>query len=241
MLDLIEKLISKIKNSEYHIDAKLTIVQLFCIVCERLIMLVRGELRRIRFKKIGKYLFIGKRVKIKSYNRIIAGSGITIQDDCYINALCRNGITFGNNFSLGRKSVIECTGVISELGESLKIGNNVGISQNAFISVRGNIIIGNDTIIGPNVTILAENHCFSNINEKIRNQDTIRTGINIGENCWIGANVTILDGVTIGQGSVVAASALVNKNVEPYDIVGGIPAKVIKSRLEGNYENINDK
>lgn len=98
-------------------------------------------------------MFIGKRVSIKSKGHIKCGSGVTINDDCSINALCRGGVEIGNNFSLGKGSVIECTGVIRELGESLKIGNDVGISPSAFISVRGNVSIGDSTIFGPGVKI----------------------------------------------------------------------------------------
>lgn len=64
----------------------------------------------------------------------------------------------GNNFSLGQNSIIECTGVIRELGESLVIGDNVGISANAFISVRGKVKIGDSTIFGPGVSLFSENH-----------------------------------------------------------------------------------
>ena len=121
--------------------------------------------------------------------------------------------------------------MISDLGEKLIIGNNVGISPRAFITVRGTVRIGDDTIIGPNVTIIPENHNFSQIKVPIRLQGVSRKGVTIKNNVWVGSNVTILDGVTIGEGAVIAAGAVVTKDVQNFEIVGGIPAKRIKTRM----------
>ena len=140
------------------------------------------------------------------------------------------GIKIGNNFSLGQNSIIECTGVIRELGESLVIGDNVGISANAFISVRGKVKIGDSTIFGPGVSLFSENHIFEDKSTPIYLQGATRKGIEIGKDCWIGANATILDGVKIGNGCIVAAGAVVNHDVPSYTIVGGVPAKTIKNR-----------
>lgn len=153
MIKLVSFIISKIKHREYKVDENITSADLCGILAGRLAMLIRGAFKKIGFKKAGKMMFIGKRVSIKSKGHIKCGSGVTINDDCSINALCRGGVEIGNNFSLGRGSVIECTGVIRELGESLKIGNDVGISPSAFISVRGKVSIGDSTIFGPGVKL----------------------------------------------------------------------------------------
>ena len=139
MVKLVSKIISKIKHREYKIDENITDKDLFSIVATRFFMLIRGFFVTIGFKKRSTINFIGRKVKIKSKNHIECASGLTINDNCTINALCKGGVKIGNNFSLGQNSIIECTGVIRELGESLVIGNDVGISPNAFISVRGNV------------------------------------------------------------------------------------------------------
>lgn len=230
MRDLIEKLISRLRGCEYHIDNNLPTTQLIGNVITRAIMAFRGLLIKPFLKETGRILFIGKRVKIRCKERLSIGNSSTIHDNCYINALCKGGARIGDLFVLGRNSTIECTGVISEIGEKLRIGNNVGISQGAFISVRGSLEIGDETIIGPNVTIIAENHTSSNINVPIRLQGVSRKGIRIGKNCWIGAGATILDGVSIGDGAIIAAGAVVTKNIGSNEIVGGVPAKLIKKR-----------
>lgn len=230
MRSFVEKLIGRLRGCEYHIDNDLPTTQLIENVSTRAIMAFKGLLIKPFLKKSGKLLFIGKRVKIRCKKRLSIGNSSTIHDNCYINALCRGGAEIGNLFVLGRNSTIECTGVISELGEKLRIGNNVGISQGAFISVRGALVIGDDTIIGPNVTMIAENHNSSEKDIPIRLQGVSREGIRIGKNCWIGAGATILDGVSIGNGAIIAAGAVVTKNIGSNEIVGGVPAKLIKKR-----------
>lgn len=230
MIKLISKVITKIKGREYLIDSSINFIDLISIVLERIVMIIRGTWNKIFFGKANGVIFVGKNVKIKSRNKIKVKSGMTINDGCFINALSINGITIGENFSLGRNSIIECTGVIRKLGDKLVIGNNVGISAGAFISVRGAVRIGNNTIIGPGVKIISENHNFNDISIPIYLQGESRHGVEIGDDCWIGANVVILDGVSIGKGVVIAAGAIVNKNIENYSIIAGIPAKVIKMR-----------
>lgn len=224
------KIISSVKGEDYAIDKEVSMAYILAEAYRRLGMLLRGVIYRLFLKHSGKRLFIGKRVKIKMKKKIVMGGGCTIEDDCYVDALSKDGIKIGNNFKLGRRSTIECTGVISNIGCGLVIGDNVGISERALISVRGKILIGNDVIIGPNVSIQAENHRFDSKDEKIRRQGIIRKGIIIEDNCWLGCNVVILDGVKIGQGSVVAAGAVVTKDVPAGSVVGGVPAKVIKER-----------
>ena len=127
-------------------------------------------------------------------------------------------------------TIIECTGVLSNLGEGLKIGNNVGIAQNCFIQVRGEVIIEDNVIFGPNVSVFSENHNFDNPELPVNVQGVNRKGVTIESGVWIGTRSIILDGVTVGKNSIVAAGSVVNKNVLPYAIVGGVPAKLIKMR-----------
>ena len=229
---LINKVITKIKKEPYEIDEAITFGTMFGIIFERSMMLIRGIFRKIFFFFFKGMLFIGKRVKIKNKKKISFNCSATIEDGCFIQALSKGGMTVGNNFSLGRNSIIECTGVIRELGEELVVGDNVGIAANAFIAMRGKVEIGSNTIFGPNVSIHAENHNFSDIEKPIKLQGATRKGVKIGEDCWIGSKAVILDGVTIGSHSIIAAGAVVTKDVPDYAIVGGVPAKVIKMRKE---------
>lgn len=227
---LVEKYISRSKEQNYVIDNKLRDKELLSIIIRRLIMSLRGATKKPFLKKASGKLFLGRKVKILFGKMVAVGKNVTIEDGCFINALSKDGIVLGDNFKLGRNSIIECTGVMNQIGEGFVVGKNVGISANAYISVRGSVFIGDNTIIGPGISIQAENHNFDGRNVPIRLQGTNRKGITIKDNCWIGANVIILDGVTIGSGSVVAAGAVVTKDVDPDSVVGGCPARLIKKR-----------
>lgn len=125
--------------------------------------------------------------------------------------------------------------------KNVSIGNHVSINKNCmFMCTRAEIIIGDHVMFGPHVFMITGGHrtdiegCYMDevSNDQKRpfdDQDIILEGDN-----WIGANSIILKGVTIGKGAVIAAGAIVTKNVDSYTIVGGIPAKVIKKRFESN-------
>ena len=232
MRKILNKLISKIKGEKYEIDEAISMSTMLGLIWTKGMMVLRGILRKPFFNKSKGILFIGKRVKIKNKKKVTFNGSATIEDGCFIEALSKGGIEIGNNFSLGRNSIIECTGVIRELGEKLVIGQNVGIAANAFIAMRGKVEIGDDTIFGPGVSIHAENHNFKDLDTPIRLQGATRKGIKIGKNCWIGSKVIILDGVNIGDNVIIGAGAVVTKDIPSYAIAAGVPAKIIKNRKE---------
>lgn len=226
----INTLIGKLGKKNYSIDKNLSKKEIFIILAEKLTCLFRGFYYRIFLKKSQGLLFVGKRCKIKHCHKISIGKTITIGDNVEMNALSLFGIKFGNNVSIHSNTIIECTGVIRHLGEGLVIGNNVGIAQNCFIQVRGKVIIGNNVIFGPGVSIFSESHNFDNPDLPVSVQGETRKGVIVEDGVWVGTRAIILDDVTIGKNSIVAAGSVVNKDVPPYTIVGGVPAKIIKCR-----------
>ena len=229
---ILSKIITKIKKEKYEVDENITFSVAFSLVVKKLTMIIRGLVIKPFLRKAKGIIFVGKKTDIKSKRKITFLGSATIEDYVKIDAMSKKGIKIGNNFSIGRNSIIECTGVIRELGEELIIEENVGIAANAFIAVRGKVIIRKNTIIGPGVSIHAENHKFEDINTPIRLQGASRKGIEIGEDCWIGSKVVILDGVKIGNHAIIAAGAVITKDIPDYAIVGGVPAKVIKMRKD---------
>ena len=230
---LIEKLYQKAKNEpDYEIPKWLPEGVLIHEMVVRGQMLLRGILYKPRFKELKGLLFIGKNVRFREPSNIILGRSISIHDNAYIDGLCKETIVIGNNFTLREYSIIECTGVIRFPGEGLIIGDDVGISQHAFIGARGKIQIGNNVIMGPYATIYAANHNFSDIHNLINNQGESRKGIIIEDDCWLGTGCKILDAVTIGKGSVIAAGCVVTKSIPPYSIVAGVPGRVLRMRGE---------
>jgi acetyltransferase-like isoleucine patch superfamily enzyme len=119
----------------------------------------------------------------------------------------------------------------TDFGKNILIGKNVFFNTGCSFQDRGGITIGDGTMIGMNVTIATLNHGLS---LDTRNT-TYPSPVNIGENVWIGSNATILPGVTIGDNSVVAAGAVVTKDVPENTVVAGVPAKVVK-KINNNLE-----
>jgi len=141
------------------------------------------------------------------------------------------------NFLFG-KSIISC-GKSPRIERNvyisprISIGNNVTISENT--KIRANVTIGNDALIAPGVHIITASHGFDAVDIPIRLQKEKESSVEIGNDVWIGTNAIILPGVKIADHAIVAAGAVVTKDVPAYAIVGGNPAKLIKYR--GGYES----
>ena len=112
---------------------------------------------------------------------------------------------------------------------NISIGTNAGIGRNSYLSAEDKIEIGNDVIIGPELFVYTANH-ETKLGIPIIQQKMILAPVKIGNDVWIGSRVTILPGVSIGDGAVIGAGAVVTRNVAPYTVVGGVPARKIKDR-----------
>jgi maltose O-acetyltransferase len=117
--------------------------------------------------------------------------------------------------------------------ENIAIGQNSGITNRCILDGRGGISIGDEVMIGFESVLITCTHRFENPEIPIRKQGFWEAPITIGDDAWLGARVIVLPGMTIGQGAVVAAGAVVTEDVPPYAIVGGVPARSIGSRKKG--------
>lgn len=226
-----ERIIRRLKNDgSYSLDPRISILDLLSISLRRGIAVLRGILHRYQFSHFEGMLFAGKNITLLHKKSISVGRSVIIEDFVFMDALSQNGIVLGNNVTIAKFTSIQCTGVIHELGTGVTIGNNSAVGAYSFLGGQGGITIGNNVIMGPKVNIFSENHGFDDLSLPIRLQPTTRKGVVIDDNCWIGANSTILDGVHIGQGCVIAASSVVTKDLPVNSIAAGIPARVIRQR-----------
>lgn len=131
---------------------------------------------------------------------------------------------------VGRNLVISKHVIISAPNK-LSIGNNVFVNIGCIFHAEGNLSIGDDTKIGPYTTIWTSNHIFDRTDVPIRTQGHSYAPVTIGRDVWIGAGVTIVAGVTVGDGAVVGAGSVVTRDIAPYSVAVGNPARVIRSRL----------
>ena len=122
--------------------------------------------------------------------------------------------------------------------ENVEAGNDVSIGSGAaLLATESRILLGDKVMLGPNVTIIGGNHNTSVVGKYMYDVREKRPGddqdVVVEEDVWIGAGATVLKGVRVGRGAVIAAGALVNRDVPPYGIVGGVPARLIGVRFEG--------
>ena len=192
---------------------------------------LRGCFKRLFISSVKGRLFVGKNVSILYPKKLSVGSDTIIEDGVEINCLANDGIKFGDRVTIGKYAIIRPSNIYGgPIGEGLEIGNHSNIGPFNYIGCSGKIIIGNNVMLGPRVSIYAEDHVFDNAELTIKEQGVKKQFVLIEDDCWIASNVVILSGVTIGKGSVVAAGAVVTESIEPYSIVGGVPAKLIKKR-----------
>lgn len=225
---MIQKFISKIKGDKYEITSNYSNAEWFVILNERSWQVIRGLWSKLFLVRVNGLFFKGKNVRVQHRRSFSSGKNLILGNNVMINALSKNGIKLGENVTIAQNSTLICTGVISDKGTGITIGNNTGINVNAYLGGQGGITIGDDVIIGPYVKIFSENHNFEGKDALFRKQGVSRKGVIIGNDCWIGSNVTILDGVELKDRTVVAAGSVVTKSFGSDVVLGGIPAKVIK-------------
>ena len=129
------------------------------------------------------------------------------------------------------KRVVFYPGVWVAPGRNLDIGDDVTLAGGVIIGTAGVVKIGDRSLIGFRTTIISGNHVIPPNRGMIFGAGFVRQPVVIGNDVWVGANVTILPGRTIGDGAVVAAGSVVTKDVHPFTVVGGNPAKLLRQRL----------
>ncbi|MDE6140274.1 MAG: sugar O-acetyltransferase [Alistipes sp.] len=112
----------------------------------------------------------------------------------------------------------------TDCGKNLRLGKRVFFNSGCKFQDQGGITIGDDVLVGHNVTIATLNHSM----DPDRRGDMEPRPVRIGNKVWIGSNATILPGVSVGEGAIIAAGAVVTKDVAPRSVVGGVPARLIK-------------
>ena len=152
---------------------------------------------------------------------------------CYLYGIPKR-ISIGNNVSIGKQTVIEaiCNYRGQELSSYIKIGNHCSIGEYNHITAVNNIIIGDGFLTGRRVLLSNNNHGnFTRDDLLVRPTEreiTSKGDLIIEDNVWIGEGASILGHVRIGKGAIIAANSVVTKDVPPYAMVAGIPARVIK-------------
>ncbi len=160
---------------------------------------------RRRLRHLGPQAVIGPGLQIIGPGHVAIGRGFSCWRYCTL-AACDDGV--------------------------IEIGDRVSLNANVYINacVGGRIVLGDDVLIAPNVVLRSSDHVTEDVERPIKQQGHRAREIIVEGDVWLGANVTVVGGVRIGRGAVVGAGAVVTRNVEPYMIVGGVPARPIRAR-----------
>lgn len=186
---------------------------------------LRQYLYRSVFGRMGSNVSIETQVLFMCPSTIELGSGTVIRRYASINCWQPN-----SKFILQEGASLDQGVHIQSLGGTIEIGEWSYLGPYVCMAGPGDIRIGKDCLIASGCGIYANNHAFDDPTKPINQQAVISHGITIGDDCWLGTGVKVLDGVTIGQGCVIGAGAVVTKDIPPYSVAVGVPAKVISKR-----------
>jgi acetyltransferase-like isoleucine patch superfamily enzyme len=188
------------------------------------------------------FAHFGPRSSVSSKAMIIGRHGISIGDNCHIldHAIVQCGPhsfselpaspNYPDRLVIGNNCSIQPYAFISTSGGYIEIGDNVCINPFCVLYGFGGLKIGRDVMIANSCVIVPQNHVVTPGNGSLLGTGSTGKGIIINDNVWLGSKVVVLDGVEIGKGSVIAAGAIVTKNIPAGVIAAGIPARIIRNR-----------
>ena len=232
ILSFLQTAVKKIKRDSHHnLDETQGLGDVMSMMWKLGTSLVRGMLYRPFLGQVCGLCFINGHVKLRNCRHIFVGRNFVAEYGCEIQGLAREGIHFGDNVTVGAYSMIRPSGYYGrDIGEGLIVGDRSNIGPLCYLGCYGGITIGSDVMMAPRVSLFAENHDFDRTDVPMRQQSVTRRRIVIEDDCWLASGCVILAGVNVGRGSVVGAGAVVTKDIPPYSIVAGNPARVIRSR-----------
>lgn len=212
-------------------DSNINAIDKLMILCRTGVKFLRGEVRRLFLKEAHGMLLVGKGVQISHGKHIRCGKNVKFEDYSEIHGLCSEGLDFGDYVTISRGVMIRPSSYYGgDCGVGLTMGEHSSIGPYGYVGCSGRITIGKNVMFGPKCSLFAENHVFLNTDKSIKSQGVQQKGITVEDNCWIGSNVTILDGVTIGKGSVIGAGTLIVKDIPAGSVVVDKREKAIRNR-----------
>lgn len=229
LYQLLESVLSRFKGAPYKVDRSIPLSLFLGVLMRRGVWLLRGTAKTLLLQRRFRLVFMAKGVTLRGATLIHFGRGVTLERGVIMDGLMRRGITLGDHVMIGPYSVL-AGAPLSNIGEGIVMGANSAVNAYSFIGSSGPITIGKNVIMGQHVCFHPENHNFSQLDIPIKVQGTTRSGIVIEDDVWVGSNVTFLDGVHVGQGSVIGAGAVVRGTIPPFSIAVGVPARVVRSR-----------
>lgn len=168
-------------------------------------------------------------VRLAQPANIHLGRQVYLDHGVYLHA-CPKGIFIGDRTFVMHGSELHVYNFRGLPHSGIWIGENCFIGEFCLMRGQGGIHIGKSVLLAPQVQLMAVEHLFEDPSRPVMEQGIVARGIRIGDGAWIGAGAIILDGVTIGEGAVVGAGAVVTRDIPPFAVAVGVPARVIRRR-----------
>lgn len=199
----------------------------------------RGLLYRLILRMDG-WAAIENNVRIRFASNVHLAHGVYLDQGVYLHA-CPNGIEIGENTIVMHGAVLHVYNFRGLPKAGIKIGSDSLIGEYTVIRGQGGVTIGDRVYTSPFTQILAVNHVFDDPDRPFIEQGITAEGISIEDDVWLGAGAIITDGVRVGHHSIVAAGAVVTRDVEPCTVVGGVPARPISRVGEKKHVSTGQK
>ena len=167
-------------------------------------------------------------VRLRFASEIRLGRNAYLDQGVYLHA-CPQGITIGDNTFVMHGSVLHTYNFRSLPHAFIRVGKNSLIGEYNVLRGQGGITIGDRVYTAPMVQMLAVNHVFDDPTRPMSEQGITAEGIVVEDDVWVGSGAVITDGVRVGKGAVIAAGSVITRDVPPHTVVGGVPARVLRS------------
>ncbi len=189
-------------------------------------LLLRGKMYPLLFGRVGKNVSFGTNVVLRHPHKITIGDNVVVDDNCVLDAKGRDnkGIFIGDGVFLGRNTILNCK------NGDIIIEDNVSVGFNCMIFSASEVRVGADYLIAAYTYLVGGTHHFDDPAIPVLHQGRSSQGIRLEPGGWLGAHVTVFDGVHIGENVVIGAGSSVNRDVPDYAIAAGSPVRVIKQR-----------
>jgi acetyltransferase-like isoleucine patch superfamily enzyme len=189
-------------------------------------LFLRSRLYPLLLAHTGKNVYFGRGVVLRHPSKISVGDDTVIDDLCVLDAKgeSNKGILIGRGVFLGRNTILNCK------NGDIVLKDEVNIGFNAHIFSASEVVVEEKNLIAAYAYLVGGTHHFEDPLKPVLDQGRSSKGISVGPGGWIGAHVTVFDGVRIGKHAVIAAGSMVHRNIPDYAVAGGNPVTIINRR-----------
>ncbi|MBQ9726179.1 MAG: acyltransferase [Kiritimatiellae bacterium] len=191
-------------------------------------LFLRSKLYRPFFGACGRGVVVGRHVTLRHPSKIFLGDGVVLDDNCVVDAkgAGNRGVTLGDGVYVGRNTIVYCK------GGDIDVGKNASLSADCIVFSSNRLVLGAGTMVGSFSYLLSGGEYDWRSPVPFAEQAGMETEgpLEIGENCWIGAHVTVLDAASVGAGTTVGAGAVVAAPLPSGCLALGVPARPVRTR-----------